>query len=579
MAFIFPDDKATFTAPNGITYAWKTDHWVVQKFKGDHEVYVSPTPPDDPQEGKLWYDSSGGVIELFIYVGDTWVSCTPSSEYALEARIAANEQGIRDLWTDQQRQDFEIAGIENRVDQLEGKVGEYKYTFQTANPTPRDGQMALLKADMSTTTRWEDVAHIAFNPNSLSGEIFDVSEVVTGDVIRLFIEGDVTMQISAFEAKVVQNDSGILSVSQTVKAVGTGMDGAAYEVEHLSSFDPAGLATMDYVDAQDDLKLNKAGDTLTGTLRSKVGTSNTVAFAVKNTNDDKVCLNLWSPGGAGSQTKYVGRNDTDHWFQVYDATDNNPVTTAKLAYKSYNFTAQSDVTYKASDAHYFDGNVVFNNNAGERRAKVSNSNFDFYNLGRFTQGFVVKDKGEDIGGLNMMAVYPEYGSYSGRIQQPTDLVNKEYVDNAAGGVPIGTVVMWFGVDAPTGWLICNGGTFSTTTYPALHAHLQTMPNYKSGTTPDFQGLYPGGAGASHGNSLTNGGVPKTNVYHSQRTAAPNAGNPTSLAEIPDGSTRTFNGAGGTSAYSNGVSKVNISEGWDTVTRPPTLSVHFIIKAA
>ena len=48
MAFIFPEDKATFTAANGITYAWKDDHWVVQKFKGDHEVFVSPFPPDNP---------------------------------------------------------------------------------------------------------------------------------------------------------------------------------------------------------------------------------------------------------------------------------------------------------------------------------------------------------------------------------------------------------------------------------------------------------------------------------------------------------------------------------------------------
>ena len=115
MAFVFPSDKATFTAPNGITYAWKTDHWVVQKFKGDHEVYVSPTPPDDPEEGKLWYDSSSDIIELFIYVDGTWVSCTPTSESALESRIAANEEGIRDLWSDQQRQDLATVAVDNRV--------------------------------------------------------------------------------------------------------------------------------------------------------------------------------------------------------------------------------------------------------------------------------------------------------------------------------------------------------------------------------------------------------------------------------------------------------------------------------
>ena len=129
----FPEDKATFTAPNGITYAWKDDHWVVQKFKGDHEVYVSPTPPSNPSEGKLWYDSSDDVIELFIYVDGAWVSATPNADDALESRIAANEEGIRDLWSDQTRQDFEIGGLSNRVEALEGVAGHYRYIIQTAN--------------------------------------------------------------------------------------------------------------------------------------------------------------------------------------------------------------------------------------------------------------------------------------------------------------------------------------------------------------------------------------------------------------------------------------------------------------
>ena len=210
MAFIFPEDKATFTAANGITYAWKDDHWVVQKFKGDHEVYVSPTPPDNPSEGKLWYDSSGDVIELFIYVEDKWVSATPNSEYALESRIAANEQGIRDLWADQQRQDFAVAGLDNRVDALEGVVGEFQYVIQTANATPRDGQLAFLKGDMSTTTRWAEATNIAVNPNSIGGNVWATDEIVTGDVLRFHLKGDITMEVSAFEAKVVQNNNNLL---------------------------------------------------------------------------------------------------------------------------------------------------------------------------------------------------------------------------------------------------------------------------------------------------------------------------------------------------------------------------------
>ena len=145
MAFIFPDDKATFTAANGITYAWKDDHWVVQKFKGDSEVFVDSQPPNNPEQGKLWYDNSGDVLELFIYVEDKWVSATPNSEYAFESRIAANEQGIRDLWSDQTRQDFEVASLDTRVAAVEGVVGEFQYKIQTANATPRNGAGGLFE--------------------------------------------------------------------------------------------------------------------------------------------------------------------------------------------------------------------------------------------------------------------------------------------------------------------------------------------------------------------------------------------------------------------------------------------------
>ena len=600
MAFIFPDDKATFTAPNGITYAWKTDHWVVQKFKGDHEVYVSPTPPDDPQEGKLWYDSSSSVIELFIYVDGAWVSATPSSEYALESRIAANEQGIRDLWSDQQRQDWEIAGIANRVDALEGVVGEYTYTFQTANQQPREGQLSMLKADMSTTTRWEEAASLMFNPTTLSGDTFDQSEIVTGDVIRLHVQGDITMQVSAFEVKVIQNNNGLLQIDQKIKSVGTGMDGATYEVFHLSSFDPSGLATMDYVDAQDELLLPKSGGAMSGELVSKTGTSATNAFSIKNQNDSNTAFKIWCPGGSGTEVKYVGRNGTAQYFQSYDSSNVEVLTTAKFEYESYNFAAQADVTYGASDAHYFKGNIradgtitfargtdklnqfkispngstdyatnIYSLNGGQMRFRTSHTNQEKDNVG----SHIILDS---AGGVPETKIY--------NVVTPTNdrmAANKAYVDAQAGGggVPIGTIVMWLGTYAPDGWLICDGSSFDTTEYAALHTHLQTIYNYADGKTPDFKGLYPGGAGSAHNNNLTSGGATRPNVYHSQRTAMPSGGPPHTVNQIPDGSVRTFTATGNTNAYSNGVARPSISENWDTVTRPPTLSVHFIIKAA
>ena len=83
---------------------------------------------------------------------------------------------------------------------------------------------------MSTTTRWGDATNIAVNPNSVSGEVWPTDEIVTGDVLRFHLVGDITMEVSAFEAKVVQNNNNLFGIDTVVKEVGTIMDGSEYEV-------------------------------------------------------------------------------------------------------------------------------------------------------------------------------------------------------------------------------------------------------------------------------------------------------------------------------------------------------------
>ena len=47
-------------------------------------------------------------------------------------------------------------------------------------------------------------------------------------------------------------------------------------------------------------------------------------------------------------------------------------------------------------------------------------------------------------------------------------------------VPVGVISAYYGSSAPTGWLICDGSTFSAATYPALNTLLggTTLPNLK-----------------------------------------------------------------------------------------------------
>lgn len=60
-----------------------------------------------------------------------------------------------------------------------------------------------------------------------------------------------------------------------------------------------------------------------------------------------------------------------------------------------------------------------------------------------------------------------------------------WINSAArGGLnPVGTVIMYAGITAPTGYLPCDGSPFSATDYPLLNALLGAT------TTPDMRGLF------------------------------------------------------------------------------------------
>ena len=70
--------------------------------------------------------------------------------------------------------------------------------------------------------------------------------------------------------------------------------------------------------------LETTGGKMTGAINSKVGGTNNVALVITDAGNDDQCLNIWAPGGAGQQIKYVGRHNTQHWFQVYDNTNIQP---------------------------------------------------------------------------------------------------------------------------------------------------------------------------------------------------------------------------------------------------------------
>ena len=89
-----------------------------------------------------------------------------------------------------------------------------------------------------------------------TGKVFTFAEVSTGDYVRIGATG------SSAVYKIVDVISGSLEWQtfevELVNSTGTPMPDLTYDFEFLPSFDPSAYATIQYVDAQDDLAVKLA---------------------------------------------------------------------------------------------------------------------------------------------------------------------------------------------------------------------------------------------------------------------------------------------------------------------------------
>ena len=83
-------------------------------------------------------------------------------------------------------------------------------------------------------------------------------------------------------------------------------------------------------------------------------------------------------------------------------------------------------------------------------------------------------------------------------------------------VPAGTIFLYLGNSAPTGYSICNGASYNTSTYSQLHANIGS--NFGSGNLPSLNGLY---LQHNNGASGTNTGWVMKQHYHGTITAGNN----------------------------------------------------------
>ena len=145
MAFVFPELKDDFTAPNGITYSWLDDRWIVRSFKtpGGNEVIVSEDPPLNAAVGDLWYCSKPDDLTLYILVEapDVWAAASPPvSLDGIEGDISMLEDNVqyiqKNMTPFEAHQELygKVEEIEEAVDtglreqtQLRGRIGDTEF--------------------------------------------------------------------------------------------------------------------------------------------------------------------------------------------------------------------------------------------------------------------------------------------------------------------------------------------------------------------------------------------------------------------------------------------------------------------
>ena len=238
-------------------------------------VVVQDDPPNIEADGQLWLDSNR--LELFISYEDAWISTTPiaarveqgekiqeqilleiahlmGETSALEGRIKVGEGVQQDIQSD-------VTTLQNKVNVLEGVVGQHRWDYDSTNSNPRPGKMNGKNEAMEIVRPCDQIKYLALNEIDRDDKPVALDKINAGDVIRFYgLEGQYA------EYRILDGSDGFYSV-ELLSATLEQFNNLPYEGVLFSSFDPAGLATTQYVDAQDATKLDLTGGTLTGVLK------------------------------------------------------------------------------------------------------------------------------------------------------------------------------------------------------------------------------------------------------------------------------------------------------------------------
>lgn len=163
-------------------------------------------------------------------------------------------------------------------------------------------------------------------------------------------------------------------------------------------------------------------------------------------------------------------------------------------------------------------------------------------------------------------------------------INQNFTDietaiNSGGGVPTGSIAMYGGTSAPSGWLLCDGSAVSRSTYSALFTAISTNFGVGDGSTtfnvPDLRSRSPLGTG--QGSGLSNRALAATLGEENHQLTVNEMPSHRHGYDSWAGTTGTSTPLQSNGVYNNGLTTYYTGGDAAHNTMHPCLVVTFIIK--
>ena len=178
---------------------------------------------------------------------------------------------------------------------------------------------------------WE-ADFIRIHKTDSTGKVFTFAEVSTGDYIRIGAPGS-TAVYKINDAPTGSLDWQAFGV-ELANSTGAPIPDLTYDFEFLPSFDPSTYATIQYVDAQDDLKLPLTGGEMSG--RIDIEMADPGLAAIRTIGSINVKADNQEIGGGNN---FIARKD---YVRVF-STPSEPNDVVTKTYLDDNFAPQNHI--------------------------------------------------------------------------------------------------------------------------------------------------------------------------------------------------------------------------------------------